>query len=350
VIRVAALTSGRITPSSRFRVRQQLAPLSNQGFDVREFIPRIEKHQELPGSWVRPKGEVATRGMYGVLSLAKLATRIPGIAASWTHDLTWLERELFAGRATLERFLKRPLVFDVDDAIWLPGLEAAEGAASIARRASAVIAGNAYLAEWFVRHNPNVHIVNTGIDTDRFAPSIDTPPRRFVVGWIGSSSNFRYLLSIEDALTRFLSESDAELVVVANKPSPLKRIREDRLRFLPWSEESEVGSIHEMDVGIMPLIEEDWARGKCGFKMLQYMACGLPVVASPVGLNSEILSMADIGFSARTGQEWSAALCELYRNREQARMMGQTGRELVVRHFNRAVIAEKLAAVFRTVL
>jgi glycosyltransferase involved in cell wall biosynthesis len=84
--------------------------------------------------------------------------------------------------------------------------------------------------------------------------------------------------------------------------------------------------------------------------MLQYMACGLPVVASPVGLNSEILSMADIGFSARTGQEWSAALCELYRNREQARMMGQTGRELVVRHFNRAVIAEKLAAVFRTVL
>ena len=167
-VRVEAIVSGRLAASTRFRVLQHVAPLRRLGIEVSARPPRISKYASVPTGWagyrlVRPAAALALDG-------AKLGARVPGAARSWRADVTWLEREVLPGHVTLEPFLHRPVLFDVDDAIWLlsPGHERATRA--VARRAACVVAGNDYLADWFGSIAPAVERVWTAVDTQRFAP------------------------------------------------------------------------------------------------------------------------------------------------------------------------------------
>lgn len=348
MIRVAALTSGCRQPSSRFRVRQHVETLAELGVEVRELLPAIGRYRRLPG-W--PRG--LRQGYAGPLLLAwdavKLATCLPGIAGSWKHQVTWLQKELLPGFPTLEGWLKKPLVFDVDDAVWLHDPLGAVATRRIARRSAVVVAGNAYLADYFAPHCRDVRVVPTAIDTERFRPGIaSSEAHSFTIGWTGLATNLPYLREIAAPLRRFLDEHrDALLLLMSDARPRFELAPPGQLELRPWSEAAEVGAVQEMDVGLMPLPENPWTLGKCSFKMLQYMACAVPAVVSPVGMNAEVLALGEVGLGARSPDEWYEALELLYQDRDLARRYGLLGRGVAKRHFDRGIVSRQLAELFR---
>jgi len=347
-LRVEAVLSGRSTPSSRFRVLQHVAPLRELGVEVSARPPRINKYSSVPDRWKRHR--LVTASARPAFRALKVASRIPVAARSWSADLTWLEREVVPGKVTIEPLLHQPLLFDVDDAIWLISDEYAVASRRLARRARCVLAGNDFLAGWFGDIAPTVERVWTAIDTDRFAPRTGADPGsgRFVVGWTGSATTLPYLLSIERPLAKFLDAArDAKLVVIADIAPQLRDLPPERVEFVRWSPSREAPVVAGFDAGLMPLPDSDWARGKCAFKMLQYLSCGLPAVVSPVGMNRQVLDMADVGIAASSPDEWVEALLQLYSDRDRARRLGCSGRQLVERTFSVKVVSRQLADIFR---
>lgn len=351
MINVAALTSGKNVPSARFRVRQHIEPLKRAGICVREYIPVVSKYTPVPfSSFFSGLSSIPVRAFWKWM---KILPSIPGVMGSWAAQMTWLERGLDPGMFTLERFIKRPLVLDVDDAIWLTPPFGRTAAMRLGKLADVVLAGNRHIAEWFGRCAGDVRLVPTCVDTDRIKPrnfeNGDPSPKRFAVGWTGTSSNFPALYQIEKGVAEFLRNHDAELVIVADEAPRFSELGPDRVRYVKWKPDREIDILTQMDVGLMPLPFDEWSLGKCSFKMLQYMAAGLPVVVSPVGMNVEILAMGDIGFPAVTPGDWHDALTTLYHDRTLGRKCGAEGRRIVEKHFSRKVVSRVLAAIFKEV-
>jgi glycosyltransferase involved in cell wall biosynthesis len=193
--------------------------------------------------------------------------------------------------------------------------------------------------------------VPTGINLKRFVPSENTVNDRFTIGWIGTRGNLIYLREAEQALSEFFKTySDAQLLVVSDGVPDLPDIPEENIRVLAWSEATEIQSIQMMDIGLMPLPDNEWTKGKCSFKMLQYMACGLPVVVSPVGMNAQVLTLGNIGYAARNKHEWFDAFEYLYNNSTLARAVGERGREVVTANFSTDIVSLQLAEIFRATI
>ena len=318
MIRVAALTSSRDDPSSRFRIRQFIPRLAELGIHAVEFRPWMSKYA--------PAGLQLT----GVTP----ASRVYAILAARNYDVTWLNRELITGRHTLERFAGRRLLFDVDDAIWLSGRRGF--AQRIASRATGVIAGNQAIADYFRPHARRVWIVPTSVDTEKWSPP-ERPQGRpaggpWVIGWSGTWWNLQYLYGIEKALSAFLNDhQDARLLVICDRPPAFQLLKADQWSFLRWSPENEVSGVQSMDVGLMPLDDTEWTRSKCALKMLCYQSVGLPAIVRPVGVAAEMLRTGPdpTGFAAVTADDWYEHLHTLYRDRALATRMGQAGRKSV---------------------
>jgi glycosyltransferase involved in cell wall biosynthesis len=349
MIRVAALTSGQNTPSSRFRVRQHIAPLKKFGVEVTELLPAMGKYAPLPGLLSKTSPTIVLP-IAAVWQLAKVASRISAVIESRGADITWLERDIIPGYVTLEPFLKRPFVLDVDDAVWTHGPFGRRAYATIARRSAMVFAGNNYIADWFSKYANEVRVIPTGIDTDRFAPMNwrkDKQEGRFIIGWTGLGSNFPYLYRIESALACFLREHTfAELQILADTSPKFREIPPGKVKYIPWTPAVEAMTLSDWDVGIMPLDDNEWTRGKCSFKMLQYMATALPVVVSPVGMNREVMGMGPVGISPQTDSEWIEALEYLYSNPRIGEEMGIAGRSIVENRFAMKVVTHKIAEIF----
>ncbi|AEG15313.1 glycosyl transferase group 1 [Desulfofundulus kuznetsovii DSM 6115] len=338
-IKVAALTGGKHVPSARFRVRQLIPALSSYGVEMHEFIPAISKYPpEL--KWLRP--------FWGT---AALVGRFPAVLSTHRYDIVFLQRELISTFLTLEPLTKRPRVLDVDDAIFLH--RDGRFAKRLAQLSDLVICGNDFLAEHFSQWNKNVTIIPTAIDTRRFTPRTQksNTQDKLVIGWTGTSGNFKYLYQIEEALEKVIKTlPNVVFRVIADKEPKFRRMLKERLDFVQWSPETEVKSLQTMTVGIMPLADTEWERGKCSYKMLQYMACGIPVVVSPVGMNAQVLSLGKVGFAAKSLDEWVDALLTMLSAGDSEReKMGNTGRRVVEKHFSIDVIAPTLARVLRLV-
>lgn len=349
MIDVAAITSGKNLPSTRYRIRQHMPSLRDDGIHVREYCPAVDKWAPVPG---KPIGMTNRQVLpfYALWQGVKLATRLPGIIGSYRCDMTWLNKELLPGYFTLEGLLKRPLVSDLDDAIWLTPPFGAKLAKKIAQRSEVLVLGNDFLANWFEKFNRRIEILPTAVDASLFRPvtkkKIEAP---FTVGWIGSQGNLPYLLDIETAVKTFLSlRKDARLLVISDAKPLFRQLKAAQVVYRPWRREREVADIQQMDIGLMPLADSDWARGKCAFKMLQYMAAAVPVIVSPVGMNMQVLEMGQLGYGAKNNEEWVAAMEYLYANREQGRNMGNIGRQVVQAHFDLPVVEKKLAAIFHS--
>jgi glycosyltransferase involved in cell wall biosynthesis len=333
-LKVAAYTGGRSVPSARFRVRQYIPALKALGVEVRERWAKL-------GSY--PPAIKALRPLWG---MAAICERAVSAAGSFSADVTLLQREMLSTFVTAEPFTKPPRALDVDDAIWL------YGGGSFARRLAGlselVICGNDFLAEQFQRWNPNIHILPTAVDTSRYRPldSVQTVGHKRI-GWCGSGSTLRYLEALTPVFKAVLERrKDVKLRIVADVRPVLDGIAENQLEFIPWSPEVEVRAIQEMSVGLMPLENTSWARGKCSFKLLTYMACGIPVVASPVGMNVAVLS-AGGGIAARGHDEWIDAIHSLLDEEAMAQRMGQQGREAVLRGYSLSAVAPLLARILR---
>jgi glycosyltransferase involved in cell wall biosynthesis len=335
MIRVVAYTGGANVPSARFRVRQYLPVVPALGVEMRECTARF-------GAYPPP-----LRPIRPLWALATLGARLPGLARSYAADVSLLQRGLLSKYITLESLARTPRVLDVDDAIWLPGRESY--ARGLARLSEVVICGNAFLAEQFGRWHERVVVIPTPVDTARYMPA---PPvgEALIIGWSGSSSGLRYLEAIEGSLVRVLARFPrAKLRVVSDRPPRLRGLAADRIEFIPWRSSQEVALLQGMSVGIMPLFNSDWSRGKCSFKMLTYMACGVPVVASPVGMNADVLARGTVGLAATGETEWTEALTRLLDDVALRRACGEAGRRVVEDHYSLERMAPRLAGVLRAV-
>lgn len=336
-LQVAAISGALNTPSSRFRVQQMIAPLAQEGIAV-IHRPALASNYPPPQRWLRPFWGTAT-----------VIGRVPGVLASWKADLTWLSREMVSTLVTLEPFTKCPRVFEADDAIWL--YREGRAARFLARHSDAIIAGNEFLADWFSQYNEDVTIIPTAVNTERFKPlGRIRESEQVIIGWSGSSSNFKYLYTIEPALEKVLAKHPtAQLRIVADQKPKFRQINPTRIEFIPWSPQNEVNTIQEMDIGIMPLEDSDWTRGKCSYKMLLYMACAVPVVVSPVGMNATVLQTGTVGVPAQTLSDWQGALNYLIDSPDIRHRFGTQGRQVCLAHYSLAAIAPRLAKCLKRV-
>jgi len=327
-MKVLFLTQGGAEhPSSRYRVYQLVPLLRNMGLHCTVAPLRA------PSNWQRADE-------HDVVVVQKgLAPGLPAIVERW----------LAAGK---------PMVFDFDDAIWLPReggrrwvrwLHRERAVQTMLRRAAAVMAGNSYLAEYARQFNANVTVVPTVVDVSRYdvvsaAPSRAVPQgagvsARYtpVIGWIGSDSTLAYLRPLQPVFERL----GVKLRVIAAGEPPFP------VEMRPWRLETEVDELRQIGIGIAPLPDTPWTRGKCGLKVLQYMACGIPVVAAPVGVHHELIQHGVNGFLAATEDEWVHSLQQLLANADLRAAVGRAGQTTVRQQFDLPRAAAMVSAVLR---
>lgn len=337
----------------RFRVSQYIPFLRDAGFDVtvspfysREYFNIVYR----PGNYA---GKVAG---FAALTLRRIAE----LFSLRDYDLVFLYREAIpAGPPFIERWIARqgiPIVYDFDDAIFLPAVSEAnkalsflkkpERVAEILRLSSRVTVGNEFLASYARQYNSHVTVIPTAVDTNRFKPRTGPPAdaaRQLIVGWIGSPTTFQYLESIKDVLAE----------VSARHPFTLKVSGAGRavdfpgvdVQVVPWSMADEVSLFNTCDIGVYPLTDDDWSRGKCGFKAIQCMACGVPVVAAAVGVNREIIEHGVNSMLASTPQEWITHLSALLTDAGLRHRLAVAGRHTIDERYSLRVTAPQLAAV-----
>lgn len=336
-LRIAAFTGGRDVPSARFRVRQYIDAWSRDGLLVTEYT-------NLAGTY-----PPAARLARPVWAAANVLSSSLNVVRARGADLSLVQREFLSTYVTLERCTSAPRVLDVDDAIWAHRRGAFT--ARLAQLCALVICGNRFIEEYFNQLGRPTIVVPTAVDTVRFHPRDDTlPTGTLSIGWVGVSSGLRYLEERADALaTALRAVPQARLRIMSNAAPRLPSVPSDRWTFEPWAADREAGFIRSLDIGIMPLADTEFERGKCSYKMLLYMSSGVPVVVSPVGMNADVLALGSVGLGPRTDREWTEALVDLATDAEWRRRAGTTGRVLVVRHFEREQVAARLAGTLASV-
>lgn len=333
----------RLGASSRIRFLQFLPALESQGFtfDVQPLLDNAYVRSLYGGPPV------------GVSSIIRsYARRFRALRRRMRYDVIWLEKEALPWLPTwveIARLQGIPYVVDYDDAWfhryenhWLSPL-LGHKIDAVMRVAHTVVAGNGYLARRARQAGARqVEIVPTAIDLDRYrAPPAAPVSTTATIGWIGIPLNAHYLTVIAPAL-RAIADTVKLHVVGAPVPPELGGIPAESF---PWSEDGEIARISAFDIGIMPLHDTPWERGKCAYKLLQVMAAGKPVIASPVGANAQVVQHGVNGFLADTTEEWTQALCTLATDPDLRQRMGAAARRTVEDRYSAATIAPRLAAI-----
>ena len=281
------------------------------------------------------------------------------------YDAVIVYREAaLIGPAIYERLLAWsgvPLFFDFDDAIWSSTQDAASvngffstlhfwGKTSTSCRiATGVIAGNSYLADYARQRNDNVTVIPTTIKLDDYPvhPEPD-PDEPLIVGWTGSLSTLPHFEYARAALERLASQRKVQVKIICNEP-PSRPIKGAENVFIRWSEDREAENVGACHVGIMPLPDDSYTRGKCGLKAIQFMATGRPVVIAPVGMNKDLIEHRVNGFLAGTDDEWVEHLNALADSPELRARIGAAGRKTVESGYTADVGASRLASALRAV-
>jgi glycosyltransferase involved in cell wall biosynthesis len=342
------------SPGQRFRIEQWDPYLRREGIEI-TYSPFAPAHLT---TLLQQPGRLAQKAR-GIVKALRHRLRDTWKASSF--DLVYVFREgALLGPALLERILSRsriPFVFDFDDAIWVRYVSPANSylsylrfpgkTATLCRLARHVMVGNSYLGDYASRYNNRVSIVPTTIDTVKYAPILPRADSRPVIGWTGSYSTIQYLRQVRGALERLRARRDFRVVVVGGTGFEAGAVE---VEHRPWRSATEVQDISGFDIGIMPLPDAEWERGKCGLKALQYMALGLPSVVSPVGINREIIDHGRNGFLASTEDDWVVMLDRLLADAKLRFQVGRAARVTVEGRFSAKVQAPRVAEVFRSVV
>lgn len=338
--------------SSRLRTFQYYEHLVHAGFEVEaqaffndDYLDAIYAHKT-----------------YRFSILGFYTKRIRRMMASREVDVIFLEKEALPWLPwQLERLFLRsdvPVVSDYDDAVFhrydhhqnrvvrrLLGNKIDR----VMANSAAVLVGNDYLIQRAAASGANrVEFVPTVVDLNAYRVRKSMGGSNGgSVGWIGTPSTWsEYMEPMHGLLSTLAVEQNATIVAVGARP---KAASDGPFRYLPWSEDDEVELIHGMDIGIMPLTDTPWAQGKCGYKLIQYMACGLPVVASPVGVNRQIVEHGVNGFFASSEAEWREALATLIANSDLRRKLGAAGRKKIEQEYSLQVWGPRVAGMLRDI-
>ncbi len=269
--------------------------------------------------------------MYQIIFLRKVDVILIFRELHWFHCPLWMW--------ILKRKAKK-IIFDFDDAIFLPSEKGIVNAMKqpfsktvhFIKNSDTVFAGNEYLKQFALKYNQNVVFIPTTVDTDYFIPKdIKQKTNKVIIGWMGSHSTIPHLLSITEILKKIQQKySNVEYRFVATK----KYIPELEVYIEEWQREKEIEFLNSLDIGIMPLPDEEWSKGKCGLKMLTYLSCAVPCVSSNVGVNPEIIEKTKGGFIVNTENEWIEKLSVLIESQELRKLLGKQGREGVEKYYS----------------
>lgn len=336
-------------PGTRFRVEQFVAPLADRGISV-----EIDPFFSPAGYRAFRNGGPAAR----VLAvLAGLARRLVLMARGPRADTVWVYKQAMplpcrAVEWSMKHIWRARVVYEFDDAVWRPPFErqrlayrlkAGGKIARIVADADAVIAGNAYLAGYARSRNPNVTVIPTVVDTARrFNLPREHREGPVTLAWTGSATTTAYLQGLAPVLREVQRLRDVRFVFVSDSfpAMGLERVEE-----VEWSEATEVAALARGDIGLMPLPDDEWTRGKCGFKIIQYMALGLVPVASAVGANPEIIEDGIDGFLCRDEAGWVRALLAAIDDAALRRRIGAAARVKAEAGYSTASQTGRLAAV-----
>ncbi len=349
MIRVLALVPypADRAPGQRYRIEQWAPLLRRAGVQVTlsSFLSRRGMDLLYEPGHVAAKAQEVLRGYLKRLADALL----PGPV-----DVIFVYREAaLLGPAWIEWFLalRRPLVFDFDDAIylgdtsqanaWSRRLKSVTKVETICRAARHVTVGNEFLAGYARDRAREVTVIPSTIDTDAYEIRPRARNRVPVIGWTGSVTTVPYLAALAPALRRLRERQRFELRVIGASIE----IEGLEVRCLPWRAETEPDDLRALDVGLMPLPDDEWSRGKCGMKALQYMALGIPPVVSPVGVNTAIVRDGVNGFCAGTEEEWIDRIALLLEDEPLRRSLGQEARRTVEDAYSARAHAPRVARI-----
>jgi glycosyltransferase involved in cell wall biosynthesis len=327
---------------------KRLAFLMHKGFEgrfrVKEFIPFFERNGVAVDLLPVPESPFARLATFWALA---------------GFDVVIIQRKLLTALdlAVVRRRAKR-IVFDYDDAIMYRSSSHKDQRsrqrmgrfAGMVRRADAVTAGNSYLAEQAARFvsRDRIFIVPTIVDAAEYGvKDYSRPSDDFVVGWIGTGTNLDYLSAIGPALARASRRvKNLKLKIVCDRfiePDGVEVIKK------PWRPEDVSGDLMSFDVGVMPIPDDPWTRGKCGLKVVQYLAAGVPAVVSPVGINRDLVIPDRTGLWAEGSDDWERAIVRLAQDRRARMEMGLNGRRLIEKEFSLGVTAPRYLDILKRV-
>ncbi len=329
------------SPSQRYRFEQYLPFLEENGFKFTFSYLLNEKDDKIFYS----KGKAFQKAL---IILKSVLIRIKDLFRFKNFDIIFIQREAsFIGTSYFEKRAFRSgayVIFDFDDSIWLadtsPGnkkwewIKKPEKFFKNVAYAHCVIAGNIYLADKARPYNKNVVIIPTTINTEWHVPKIELRNKKSItIGWSGSISTVKHFELLVPVLLKLQEKYPGQLKfkVIGDKnyKQPLFNVEA-----IEWTENTEVNELNALDIGLMPLPDDAWANGKCGLKGLSYMACGVPVIMSAVGVNKDIIKNGSNGFLVNTNEEWSLALSKLIESPELRTDAGNKGRETVVNSYS----------------
>lgn len=340
------------SPGQRFRFEQYIDYLSTEGYTFDWDILLNEKDDSVFYS-----GNIFNKS---ILFLKLILIRIKTINKVSNYDVIFIFREAFIiGGAFFEQQIAKRnsnIVFDFDDAIWINNiskenkrfewLKNYSKTQDIIAISKIIIVGNSYLAEYAKQFNNNVHIIPTTIDTNyHLANTEKINKTKVTIGWTGTKSTLKYFEELLPVLTILKEEFKEQLdfkVIVDEK----KFYQEIDTQTTIWNKKTEIEDLNQIDIGIMPLPNTEWAKGKCGFKGLQYMSLSIPTVMSPVGVNKEIIDDKDNGFLAETTEEWLAILKNLISNSSLRHKTGIKGQESIIKKYSVEENKKKYLSVF----
>ena len=343
-----------IGPSQRFRFEQYLNFISEK-YEITQKTFWNEKAWNILFS----NSNFILKFYYLTLAFAKRKLLMFSIH---NYDIVFIHREVaHIGPPIFEwiiRFIfKKKIIYDFDDAIWhldysdknkiVRFFKSTWKVKYICKWADVIITGNDYLANYAKRYNKNVIVIPTTINTDYHKPQKIKTSNKITIGWTGTLTTLKQLKLIFDVIKKIEQNYNIEFIVISNdNPKP----RLNSFKFIKWQKQTEISDLSTFDIGIMPLPNDEWAKGKCGLKGLQYMALEIPTVMSPVGVNTEIIEDGKNGFLADTEQEWLDKLSLLIENKELREKLGKAGRKTVIEKYSVEANKQKYLDVFNAVL
>jgi glycosyltransferase involved in cell wall biosynthesis len=341
-------------PSQRFRFEQYLDFLNENGFEstLSPLIATAAEDALLNGSNSIRKVIIGVHmGMRRLRDLFRMNQ----------YDIIFIAREGFiTGSIFFEKSLKKSrakIVYDFDDAIWIDviseknrsfaWLKNAGKTKKIISLADIVVGGNKYLAQYALQFNKNVTVLPTTIDTDLYQPGYTLHDDPVVIGWSGSRTTIEHFKTALPALTILKKKYGKKISFRVIGDGDFK---DEKLGIigLPWLKERELKDLRPIDIGIMPLPDIEWAKGKCGLKGLQYMALEIPTVMSSVGVNVDIIQDGKNGFLATTTEEWVEKISLLIEDGDLRLRLGKEGRKTVVENYSIKSQRENYVSVFNT--